>query len=389
MIQCKFEFDTCAFETNRNLYSYYMKIALIILFIIVWLLLIIIIVLHTPMFGSLPAWDRLNTIKESHHFSNWAFQNEEYTPSLTNGATVRKLIKQQLSKPIDITPTQPLQFTKTDLHSLDMNKNQLIWFWHSSYLIILDGKKILVDPVLSNHASPFPWVVTAFAWTSVYTADDFPEIDLLIITHDHRDHLDYKTLRSLQPKIKQVITWLWVWAHLSRRWYSKDTINEWDWGDQLDLWSWWQVTRATSRHFSWRWFKRDQSLWSSFVLQSPTQKLYLWWDSWYGKHFTEIGQKYWPFDLAILECWQYNTFRSSIHMTPEETLQAAHDLQAKQLLPVHRWKFALSLHSWHESVDRLISANSWSDYQILTPWLWDIVELDWSNDTTHRRKNLQ
>jgi L-ascorbate metabolism protein UlaG (beta-lactamase superfamily) len=92
--------------------------------------------------------------------------------------------------------------------------------------------------------------------------------------------------------------------------------------------------------------------------------------------------------LAILECWQYNIYRSAIHMMPEDTLQAAHDLQAKQLLPVHWWKFPLSLHSWYEPIDRLITANSWSGYSILTPWLGEVLYLNGENTTQQRWKNI-
>ena len=258
---------------------------------------------------------------------------------------------------------------KTDLKNLDSRKNVLVWFGHSSYFIQVDGKKILVDPVFSGNASPLSFTTKSYAGTDVYTVDDFPEIDYLIITHDHWDHLDYKTILKLKPKVKKIITSLGTAAHLEYWGYDMKLVIEKDWDETIFLENDFTVHTVSARHFAGRTFKRNRSLWLSFVLLTPTKKLFLGGDSGYDTHFKEAGDKYGPFDLAILECGQYNEYWKYIHMMPEETVQAGFDLKAKRILPVHWAKFSLSLHAWNEPIERVVKAAADFDQLITTPMI--------------------
>lgn len=137
-----------------------------------------------------------------------------------------------------------------------------------------------------------------------------------------------------------------------------------------------KLTATPARHFSGRGIKRGQSLWSSFILRTPTHNLFLGGDSGYDDHFKEIGNKYGPFDLAILEAGQYNTMWPFIHMMPEETVQAAVDLKAKAILPVHWGKFRLAMHPWNEPIKRVLNKATELNMRVLTPRIGEPVIID-------------
>jgi L-ascorbate metabolism protein UlaG (beta-lactamase superfamily) len=278
--------------------------------------------------------------------------------------------KSKHSKPPGVLPSK-----KTDLLNLDPAKNTLVWFGHSSYFIQIDGKKMLVDPVFSGAASPLSFTTKAYPGSDVYTTDDIPEIDYLFLSHDHWDHLDYKTIVKLKPKIKQIITGLGTAEHLEYWGYDINKISEKDWNETIDLSDGFTVHTTPGRHFAGRTFKRNRAMWMSFVLQTPSMKLFLGGDSGYDTHFAEIGNKFGPFDLAILECGQYNAYWKYIHMMPEETVQAAIDLKAARLLPVHWAKFSLALHDWDDSIKRVTAEAARKHVPLIHPLIGEEVDL--------------
>lgn len=266
-----------------------------------------------------------------------------------------KMMREFFRKHPDTAPSVQLPFVKTDLSKLSSAEPVIVWFGHSSYLLRIQGKNLLVDPVFSGNAAPLSFMVKAFPGANEYKADDMPVIDYLILTHDHYDHLDFKTIRKLRKKIRSVFCSLGISAHLKHWGVDGHIITEMDWWQSEELEQDMQLTAAPARHFSGRGLKRGQTLWSSFVLKTSSHTLYLGGDSGYDDHFKEIGVKYGPFDLAILESGQYNTMWPLIHMMPEETVQAAVDLKAKVLLPVHWGKFRLGMHPWNEPVKRVLA----------------------------------
>lgn len=304
------------------------------------------------VFGKAPAASEMS---KSPHYKNGGFHNLEHTVMMAPDANYFKIMKGFFGKGVDKEPARPFQLKKTDLKTLPADKNSLVWMGHSAYYLDLRGYKVLVDPVLSGHASPFSFSVKAFKGADLYGAADFPEIDVLLITHDHYDHLDYQFVTSIKNKVKKVVCSLGVASHLQYWGYDGSIISELDWWQSLDLGGS-VFTAVPARHFSGRLFKRNQGLWSGFVLKRERLNILLGGDSGYGQHFTEIGRKYGPFDLAILECGQYNTMWPNIHMLPEETVKAAKDLMAKVLLPVHWGKFSLALHSWYDPPVRVVQA---------------------------------
>ncbi len=210
-------------------------------------------------------------------------------------------------------------------------------------------------------------MVKAFAGTDILKPSDLPQLDYVLITHDHYDHLDYHTLLQLKSKTAHWITSLGVGAHLEYWGIPNGNITELDWWESFDMRNDCNITATPARHFSGRGLKRAQSLWSSFVLQSPRYKFYLGGDSGWDTHFAEIGNRFGPFDLAILECGQYHPYWKHIHMMPEEVADAAVALGAKKLLPVHWAKFTLALHPWDEPIERLVKAAAGKAFELLTP----------------------
>ena len=328
-------------------------------------------------FGKMPSGDRLAKIKQSPNFRDGAFQNQSATPNFTNGATYAKVLKQVLfGRPERSTPAGEIPSVKTNLLSLDPHHNCLVWFGHSSYFMQLDGRRFLVDPVFSGSASPFSFMTRAFKGTDRYSTDDLPFIDYLFISHDHYDHLDYKTIRQLMPKVGTVICGLGTGEHLEYWGYDPARIIEKDWYQHIDLEPGFQVHTIPARHFSGRWFKRNQALWTSFVLRTPGHRIFIGGDSGYDKHFAETGNTYGGFDLAILENGQYNPYWMHIHLMPYEILQAAKDLKAKRIFPVHSSKFALGNHDWDEPLKLISENNKKERLSIITPMIGEKVNLD-------------
>ncbi len=333
-------------------------------------------------FGKAPSGEHLQQITESHNYRDGMFKNISETPDLSPGHSYLSVLKDQFftshprTAPKDVIPSE-----KVDLFEIPEDENVLVWFGHSSYYLQLDGIKILVDPVFSGNASPIPGTVRSFKGTDRYTPDDIPEVDFLIISHDHYDHLDYKTITTLESKVKNVICGLGVGSHFEHWGYSSEKIKEQDWNQTLQVDSGFSIHTLPARHFSGRGFSRKNTLWASYLIESPSMKIYVGGDSGYDSFFTEIGDKFGPIDLVILDNGQYNDAWKEIHMHPEQVVQAAHDLKAKQLFPVHSSKYVLATHSWDEPLKEVTRLNqeSGNPIPLFTPLIGTKVNLDESS----------
>jgi L-ascorbate metabolism protein UlaG (beta-lactamase superfamily) len=338
-----------------------------------------------PQFGASPRGERLQRMRSSVNYKKGQFQNQSFTPPLTKGSSYGRVIfdflfhKNARSKPGHRIPS-----IKTDLNKLSPEEDILIWFGHSSYYLQVKGKRFLVDPVFGGNASPIPGSNRAFDGSDIYQPSDFPEIDYLLITHDHYDHLDHRILKQFKPRIRQVICGLGVGAHLEHWGYDSAIIQEMDWHEQYPLPNGMMLHTTPARHFSGRAFKRNNTLWLSFVLQAPGLNLYLGGDSGYDKHFKEIGEKFGPFDLALLDNGQHNPAWRAIHMFPEEVLQAATNLRAKSILPGHSGKFAMAMHAWDEPLREITELNKQVGHHLITPRIGEPVLLHQLNQVYER-----
>ena len=351
-----------------------------ILLIVAVLVIAVLVFLQQPKFGGLPSGESLVQIEKSDNYKDGQFQNLSHTPDLAEGVSYYTVFKEFFfEKSKRDKPKEKLPSQKTDLLSLSPNENVVVWFGHSSYFIQADGKTILIDPVFSGSASPVSFTTKAFAGSDVYTVADLPKIDYLFISHDHWDHMDYSTLLELKQKTGKVICGLGVGEHLKKWGYDPANIIEKDWNETILLAEGFIMNTAPARHFSGRGLKRNKSLWMSYILKTPTLNLYLGGDSGYDSHFKEIGDTFGPFDVAFLECGQYNEYWKYIHMMPEQVVTAAQDLQAKRLMPVHWAKFSLGLHDWDEPIKRVTAEAEKQQLPLLTPMIGEKASL---NDTT-------
>jgi len=330
-----------------------------ILKILAALILLLVVVTYFFMqqdsFGKLPSGTRAERIAKSVNFKDGEFKNRVETKMLADNASYFSTISKMLTSKGEKEPLRPLPTQKTDLKNIPNDKPTLIWFGHSSYLISIDGKKILSDPVFSERASPVQYAgPKSYLGTMIYSIDDFPDLDVVVISHDHYDHLDYKTIQKLKDKTKLFCVGLGVGEHLESWGVSADKIREFDWWEGEEVLGGVKMTSTPARHFSGRGFTRNKTLWTSFVLEVGGYKLFIGGDSGYDDAFKEIGDKYGPFDLAMLECGQYDVQWPYIHMQPEETVKAALDLNAKVFLPVHWGKFTLANHPWREPIEKAV-----------------------------------
>lgn len=337
-----------------------MKILIIILAVIAVLAVVAVIVLNLPQFGKAPSGERLERIQKSPNYRDGQFHNREVTVmSTSDKGMFGTFIDALFNKPKDLSPTEPLNMVKVDLNKLP--DNSITWFGHSSYLLHINGKNILVDPVLGS-AAPFGFMMKPFKGTTRYQAADMPEIDYLITTHDHYDHLEYETAKELESRVGKVFCPLGVGAHFEHWGYPADKLIELDWDETFNLGNSFTVNCLTARHFSGRSLKRNNTLWASYLLETPTGNIFIGGDSGYGRHFKEIGQRFHgKIDLAILENGQYNQAWRMIHTMPSQLDSVVRDLGATCNITVHHNKYALSMHPWDEPMhteQRLIQEDS-------------------------------
>jgi L-ascorbate metabolism protein UlaG (beta-lactamase superfamily) len=239
----------------------------------------------------------------------------------------------------------------------------LYWLGHSTAILELGGKRLLFDPVLDN-AAPLPFMVPRYDEAPI-KREDLPALDYVVITHNHYDHLERETVRSLQKG--RFIVPLGVGAALRGWGIDSNRIIELGWGENFedgDL----TLTALEGIHFSGRsFFDRNKTLWVSYVIESAQKRVFWSGDTGYGDHFARFKKEYGPFDLAAVEIDGWNTGWPRSHMFPGEVVQAALDLGARQILPIHWGVFDLAMHPWHESIDAFLDEAETQTFETLTP----------------------
>jgi len=311
-----------------------------------------------PQIGSESAGKRLERVKSSNNYDGKEFKNL-VTTTMSNPFKVMSKVGKKFffdnegREPKSVIRTHPM-----DLKAFNEISNDdfgVVWLGHSTLLIKFEGKVLLFDPVFGERASMFSFAgPKRFEYSERIKIEDLPEIDAVILSHDHYDHLDYESILVLKSKVDRFYMPIGVGAHLEKWGLESSQIFELDWWDELKFDEELTLVLTPTRHFSGRGLSdKNKTLWGSWVIQGQTKKIFFGGDSGYFPGFKEIGEKYGPFDLCFLECGAYNELWSQIHMMPEETAQAAVDLKSDLLMPIHWGKFNLSLHPWKEPITRL------------------------------------
>lgn len=333
-------------------------------------------VVHQAKFGQAPEGARLERIQASPNYADGIFINTTPTPTLMEGESSLKIMWKGLwADKARLRPQGKLPVVKVDLNALDKAQDTVIWLGHSSCFMQLGGKRILVDPVFSAYGAPFSFLNTSFSGTDIYTAADMPDMDLLLITHDHWDHLDYQSVVDLLPKVKKIIVPLGVGAHLERFGVPQEQFVEADWNTALAVDLLMTVHVTPARHYSGRTLVRNKTLWAGFVLETPERRVFVSGDSGFGPHFAEIARRFGGFDLVMLDAGQYDPRWPLIHMTPEEAAQAAEILNATALLPGHVGRFAIAAHTWDAPFIRMVKASAGKPFRLLTPKIGEPVRI--------------
>ena len=332
--------------------------------------------LRQPSFGRLPQGERMERIRRSPNYKDGEFKNLQPTQLMTGSKSRWQTLWEFLfADRSRLEPDKPIKAVKTDLKHLPTDENLMIWFGHSSYLLQIDGKRILADPVFHT-ASPVSFLYKPFAGTDIYKPEDMPEvIDYLVISHDHWDHLDYQTVVALKDRVRKVVCPLGVGEHFERWGYRKEQLIELDWMEDARLDKGFTVHCLPARHFSGRGLKSNQSLWASFLLDTPSLRIFMGGDSGYGTHFHRIAERHPGIDWAILENGQYNEDWRYIHTLPRQLKQVAKDLKAKNVVTVHHSKFALARHPWNEPLQNEKRLQADTTLHVATPFIGEKLRL--------------
>ncbi len=330
-----------------------------------------------PIVGSDPTGERLARIQASPNHRDGRFHNVvETNMDMPIGSMVEVLWEfmkgAEGREPKDTIPT--ISFDREGWDALPDTAFATAWFGHSSILIKVDGVTFLCDPVFGERASTFSFMgPKRFNYLQHMTVDMLPKVDVVLLSHDHYDHLDYVTVLELKGKVQRWVMPLGTGAHMEHWGVPAEQITEHDWWESVKV-EGVRLTLAPARHFTGRGMtNRFSTLWGSWVIEGRTKKIYFGADSGYSPTFKEVGERFGPFDLALLECGAYNERWAEIHMMPEETAQAALDVKANVLMPLHWGKFSLAMHPWKEPVERLALKAKELNVQLLTPRIGRIV----------------
>lgn len=357
------------------------RMALILVSLLVFLILAVVaFVTFSPQFGASATGERLKRIQASPNYKDGTFQNLvptslDMSPGKMISATWKMLTGVPGAEPTDTIKTVPFDAAVFE-GTGGPEQVAISWFGHSSLLIRIQGKTLLTDPVFSERASFASFSgPKRFLYNHYMDVDELPKVDAVVLSHDHYDHLDYGTFVRLQSKVERFFVPLGVGAHLEKWGVAPDRITELDWHESAKLGDLTLVC-APARHFSGRGLtNRNGTLWCSWALLGTQKRVYYGGDTGYYPGLKTVGEKYGPFDVALLECGAYNEDWIDIHMMPEQTAQAQLDVKADLLIPIHWGKFNLALHTWRDPIQRLLKRSAELGTNVATPRIGEVVVL--------------
>lgn len=325
-----------------------------------------------PTFGAPASGGSLEKIEASKNFSEGRFANLIDTSIDTSTPDSPRSLLAFIFKPDNKNPKAALPSRQLD--SAKLLPDHFVWLGHSSIVFNTGELMVAADPVFYR-ASPVPFIGNAFSVSNPTTISDLPALDVVIISHDHYDHLDHRAVQQLNPTTRHFLVPLGLSGHLNRWGVPQEKIIELDWYESHTIGDT-EFILTPSRHFSGRSFSdRYKTLWGSWVVRTQRQTIFFSGDSGYFSEFKKIGERFGPFDIAFLENGAYDSGWSQIHMRPEQAVQASMDLNARIFFPIHWSKFDLALHPWHEPADRALNAATANGVTMATPLIGQIFSL--------------
>ncbi len=314
----------------------------------------------------------LNKIQASPQYKDGKFTNPkvlEMNPGF--GMMKKYLFGKEQRSPEEVLPQNKIDLSL--LESADSSYLKVTNAGHSSLLIHMDGYRILTDPVYEAKLTPVG--PTRFNKDIPIDPTELKNIDVVVISHNHYDHLNKYSIKTIHPEVARFIVPLGVGAQLEKWGVPRDKITELDWWDSFYYDEKLTITSTPSQHFSGRGLAdRNETLWTSYVIASLDHNIYFSGDSGYFDGFKTIGEKFGPFDIAFMECGAYNKEWADVHMFPEQTVQASLDLKAHFVWPIHWGTFNLALHDWFDPMKRVTLAAEANGVRLLTPIFGQVVE---------------
>lgn len=344
------------------------KIIIVGLILIILLFIILMFFFYKPFGGFITKKDKYNYKKRAKNFNGKKFTNIYSINPNKFGEKYVRVISGKGAKPIEKIPTKK-PVIKTKLKESELT---ITWLGHSSNLIQMNNKNILFDPVFSDRISPFKFIGSKRYVEAPIKYSDIASIDIVIISHDHYDHLDYETILKLDSKVKKYIVPLGVERHLIKFGISDSKIINMSWWEEINIDSLKIVCTPAIHHSGRKIFDKDNFLCCSWLLKDMYHTIFESGDTGYSNHFTEIYNKYGKIDLALMGCGQYSLSTKNIHMLPEECYEATKDLHAKNMIPIHWATFALSNDAWDDCVERLLLSNN-DNINIITPLIGETI----------------
>ena len=359
-------------------------VLIIVGLIVVLVLSVFLFTAISPQFGGKPSQVQKEQYITSPQYTDGKFSNIGGVDSKLGFNDILKTMKGYFVPQPNTIPDKNI--TVEEIDSTDIanytGATRLIWFGHSTFLVQTKGKNILIDPMFGKVPAPNPMLGTnRFSKNLPIEIEKLPKIDAIIFSHDHYDHLDYGSVLLLKDKTDKFFTPLGVGSHLMAWGVPETNIFEMDWWDETNYLGI-DLVCTPAQHFSGRGLNdKGNTLWSSWILRTEKENIFFSGDSGYGAHFKGIGEKYGPFDFAMMECGQYNELWKEIHMMPEETAQASLDIKAKQMMPIHWAAFKLAMHPWTEPVERVSIKAKELGVDMITPKIGQPIYLN-ENSTT-------
>ncbi|RSD28641.1 MBL fold metallo-hydrolase [Mesobacillus subterraneus] len=350
-------------------------IYLLVFLIVVSVAVTLFLNLH-PVFGGNPSEKHEVEYKNLDHYVNGRFVNQVPTSMNMSFTDSFSMMKDFFSGDKERSPVGQIPISEINWDKINSDKDSLTWFGHSAFLLSIDHNKILVDPMLGPVASP-----VSFAGSKRYTGgllhiiNEMPPIDAVFITHDHYDHLDYPSIRKLKDKVGHFFVPYGVSTHLIRWGVAEDKITDLNWWEETEF-KGLTIALTPSKHFSGRGpFNRNSTLWGGWVILGKQTRFYTSGDGGYDQHFKEIGEKYGPFDITLIEGGQYDRRWSWVHMTPEEAVKAHLDVNGKIMMLIHWGSFTLAYHGWTEPIERAVVEAEKEKVNLIGPEIGETVLL--------------
>lgn len=344
----------------------------VMIILIILLLFAILFYLFCPALGSKPNKKESEEYKKrASNYINDKFRNLEEFKLLDNNVTDKNIfMSNKGKKPKDEIPVKRPVFSNSPL-SEDLT---ITWLGHSSIFLQMSGQNILFDPIFSDFASPMQFMGPKRFSKNPIKISDLPNIDIVIITQDHYDHLDYNTIKQIDKIVSKYVVPLGVEIDLKTWKINPDKIITMAWWEEITI-NGLLIACTPGRHYSGRMINdKFSTLWCSFVLKNDKYQIFESGDTGYGKHFDEIHKKYGDFDLALLDSGQYDVKWKYTHMNPKEAIKAGKDLNAKVIMPIHYGTFKLARHPWDEPVVCFVKNAKEENFCYLTPMIGEMVD---------------